>query len=68
MADMADRTAETEDRVLALRMPAPLPHGIDRARDCFVCGNPIHALRLRALAGCCTCFECQQEMEATVGR
>ena len=65
---MADRTAEIEERLLALRMPAPLPGGVDKARSCLVCGDPIPVQRLRALPGCCTCFLCQEEMEATVGR
>jgi phage/conjugal plasmid C-4 type zinc finger TraR family protein len=70
MIDDADRAAvivqDADARALALRQARAVRPASSSV--CMVCGAPIPAERRAAITGCCTCVDCQHELERGMGR
>ena len=70
MADDADRAQvviEAEQRALASKLARlRFPHR--GTPKCLVCGEDIPEARRAAVAGCCTCFDCQDDLDRRMGR
>ncbi len=71
MMDDADRAGtiviEADERALALRLARVRVPPVG-SPVCMVCGDHIPEARRAAITGCCTCVDCQQKLERSMGR
>lgn len=71
--DDGDIVAERTEREMTLalrsfRSVAQRRVAMDAGLICMLCGDEIPEARRRVLPGCCTCIECQEELERSMGR
>lgn len=63
MADQADIAGQRVEEMLADRLSRRVRYGGRSARRCTECGEPIPAVRRRAIPGVQTCVACQERRE-----